>query len=61
MAACKCSRPKITISCNFRNLHKHILDPTDEHKIQFSVATLTDVLHILEIAYTRVETCEIQD
>ncbi len=29
MAACKCPRPKITISCNFRNLHKHVLDPTD--------------------------------
>ncbi len=28
MAACKCPRLKITISCNFLNLHKHVLDPT---------------------------------
>ncbi len=29
MAACKCPRLKITISCNFQNLRKHLLDPTD--------------------------------
>ncbi len=36
MAACKCPRPKITISCNFRNLRStvrtHVLDLTDLSK-----------------------------